>query len=170
MWGRGDVVIWSLWLQCKELLKMLLTKIGGPLSEKNLCGGPYWEIKFCSFWMMESADLEDVWYTKGIFTESVCNEEIFFAVVGEEVSCQALPGGESGTSLRSRGWTACLALYWSADLAMINIIANVMCLFQASRWWLGTGVLSSLCLCDCCEGHWAFIPYSSGGNTHPVSF
>ena len=27
---------------------------------KNCFGGPYWEIKFCSFWMVESADLEGV--------------------------------------------------------------------------------------------------------------
>ena len=37
----------------------------GPLSEKNLFGGPYWEIKFCNFLIMDSADLEDVWQMKG---------------------------------------------------------------------------------------------------------
>ena len=34
---------------------------GGPLSEKNLFVGPYWEIKFCNFLIMDSAVLEDVW-------------------------------------------------------------------------------------------------------------
>ena len=38
---------------------------GGPLYVNNLFGEPYWEIKFCSFHIMESADLEDVWYMKG---------------------------------------------------------------------------------------------------------
>ena len=38
---------------------------GGPLSENSLFGGPHWEIKFCSFLIMESADLEEVWYMKG---------------------------------------------------------------------------------------------------------
>ena len=33
---------------------------GGPLSEKNLSGGPYYEIKFCSFLIMDSAVLEDM--------------------------------------------------------------------------------------------------------------
>ena len=33
---------------------------GGPLSEKNLFRGLYWEIKFFSFIIMESADLEEV--------------------------------------------------------------------------------------------------------------
>ena len=38
---------------------------GGQLSVKNLFRGPYWEMCFFSFQMMESADLEDVWYMKG---------------------------------------------------------------------------------------------------------
>ena len=38
---------------------------GGQLSVNNLFGGPYWEIRFCSFGMMESTAFEDVWYTKG---------------------------------------------------------------------------------------------------------
>ena len=38
---------------------------GGPLSVKNLFGGLYWEIRICSFHMMEFADFEDVWYMKG---------------------------------------------------------------------------------------------------------
>ena len=33
---------------------------GGPLSEKDIFEGPYLEIKFFSFLMMESADMEEV--------------------------------------------------------------------------------------------------------------
>ena len=37
--------------------------------------------------MMESADFEEVWYIKRVFIENVCDKEIFFVVIGEEVNC-----------------------------------------------------------------------------------
>ena len=80
--------MWSMYCDARNLLRAS-NENGDPLSVKNLFGGPYWEIKFCSVQMMESADLEIIWYTKGYLLK-VCDEAIFFVVVCEVVSCKVL--------------------------------------------------------------------------------
>ena len=60
---------------------------GGPLSEKNLFGGPYCKIKFCNFLIMDLAVFEDVWLMKRYLLNIVCYEEILLVVVCEEISC-----------------------------------------------------------------------------------
>ena len=52
-------MIWSMYCNARNFWRPS-DKNGGPLSEKNLFGGPYWGIKFCSFLIMESVDLEKV--------------------------------------------------------------------------------------------------------------
>ena len=74
-----------------------------------------------------------------IFTEDVCYEEIFFAIVGEDISSKVLPGRIWHVSWKLR--VNCLfCLMLATDLAMINIIGDVCiysgpvnnCLGQAS--------------------------------------
>ena len=60
--------------------------MGGPLSEKNLFGGPYCEIEFCNFFVIDSAVFRRCLVDKRIFTECVCYEEVLLVVVGEEIS------------------------------------------------------------------------------------
>ena len=57
---RGDEVMWSVYWDARNFWKAL-EENGGPLSERNLLGGPYCEIKFCNFLMIDLAVLEDVW-------------------------------------------------------------------------------------------------------------
>ena len=45
---RGDEVVWSMYWDARNFWKAL-EENGGSLSEKNLFGGPYCEIKFCNF-------------------------------------------------------------------------------------------------------------------------
>ena len=45
---RGDEVMWSMYWNVRNLSKTS-EENRGPLSEKNLFGGPYCEIKFCNF-------------------------------------------------------------------------------------------------------------------------
>ena len=85
---------------------------GGP-------GGAYWEIKFCNFLIMESADLEDVWEMKGYLLKvyTMRKYSLWLYVKSAARSCHR----ESGTS-----WGACLlGLMLGTGLAMINIICNV---------------------------------------------
>ena len=57
---RGDEVMWFIYWDVRNFWKAS-EENGGPLSEKNLFGGPYCEIKFCNFLIIDSAVLEDVW-------------------------------------------------------------------------------------------------------------
>ena len=57
---RGDEVMGSMYWDARNFWKAS-EENGGPLSEKNLLGGPYCEIKFCNFLIIDSAVLEDVW-------------------------------------------------------------------------------------------------------------
>ena len=50
--------MWSIYCDARNLWRFF-DENGGPLSEKNLFGVPYWEIKFCNFLIMESADLQE---------------------------------------------------------------------------------------------------------------
>ena len=59
-----------------------------------------------------------------MFTEGVCNEEILFIVVGEDVSCYVLPWGIWYISGMHR-LDCFLVLVLGMELAMINIIGNV---------------------------------------------
>ena len=52
-------MIWLIYCDARNFWRAF-DKNGSPLSEKSLFGGPYWEIKLCSFLMMDSADLEEV--------------------------------------------------------------------------------------------------------------
>ena len=61
---------------------------------------------------------------KGIFTKSVCNEEVLFVVAGEEVSCQVLPGNSWHISQEHR-LDCLLGLMLGTNLALINIISDV---------------------------------------------
>ena len=88
---------------------------------KRIFGGPYWEIKFCSFLMMESADLGRGLRHERIFTESVCNEEVLFVVVGEEVSC---PWGIWYISGEHR-LDCLLGSMLGTNFALINTIGDV---------------------------------------------
>ena len=60
---------------------------GRPLSEKNLFGGPYWEIQICNFLIMDSGCFGRCLVNEGIFTEGVPYEEILLVVECEEISC-----------------------------------------------------------------------------------
>ena len=51
--------MWSIYCDVRSFHRAF-DENGGPLSVKNLFGGLYWEMKFCSIPMMESADFEDV--------------------------------------------------------------------------------------------------------------
>ena len=46
-------------LECKNSLSTS-DENRSPFSVKDLLGGPYWEVRFCSFLMIEPADFEDV--------------------------------------------------------------------------------------------------------------
>ena len=59
-----------------------------------------------------------------IFTESVCNREVLFVVVGEEVSCQVLLWGIWYISGEHR-LDCLLGLMLGTNLASINIISDV---------------------------------------------
>ena len=88
---------------------------------------------------------------EGIFTESVCDEEIFFAIVCEEVSCQILPRGIWHISEEHR--LDCLPdLMLGTYIASINIIGNVHNYSGPADGGLGR-VYTLLYASDCCEGH-----------------
>ena len=57
---RCDEVMWSMYWDGRKFWKAS-DENRGPLSEKNLFRGPYCEIKFCNFLIIDSAVLEDVW-------------------------------------------------------------------------------------------------------------
>ena len=57
---RADEVMWSMYWDARNVWKAL-EENGVPLSEKTFLGGPYCEIKFCNFFVIDSAVLEDVW-------------------------------------------------------------------------------------------------------------
>ena len=77
-------------------------KNGGPLSEKDFLGGPYWEIRLFSFGMMDSADFGDVLYMRGIY-KNVLATRIHSLLLQVKKSAAWSCQGESGTSLRSIG-------------------------------------------------------------------
>ena len=52
-------MVWSIYCDARNFWRAS-DENGGPLSEKNLFGWPYWEIKFCNFPMTEPTDLEEV--------------------------------------------------------------------------------------------------------------
>ena len=53
---------------------------------KSLLGGPYYEIKFCNFLVIDCC-FGRCLVDERIFTERVCYEEVLLVVVGEEISC-----------------------------------------------------------------------------------
>ena len=57
---RGDEVVWSMYWDARNFWTAS-EENRGPLSEKNLFGGPYCEIKFCNFLTIDLAVLEDIW-------------------------------------------------------------------------------------------------------------
>ena len=57
-------VIWLIYCDARNFGRVS-DENGGQLSVKILLGRPYWEIKICSFQMMDSADLDDFFCTKG---------------------------------------------------------------------------------------------------------
>ena len=73
-------------LGCKEFWKAS-EENGGPLSEKNLFGGPYCKIKFCNFFNNELSFFRRCLVNEGISTESVCYIEILLVVVCKEICC-----------------------------------------------------------------------------------
>ena len=56
---RGDEVMWSMYWEARNFWKAS-DENGWPLSEKNIFGLPYCEIKLCNFLIIDSAVLEDV--------------------------------------------------------------------------------------------------------------
>ena len=80
-------MIWSMYWDTRNFWKAS-EENGGPLSEKNLFGGPYCKIKFCNFFNNRlMADFKRCLVNKWIFTESVRYEEMLLVVVCKEISC-----------------------------------------------------------------------------------
>ena len=91
--------MWSMYYDARKFLRAS-DENGGPLSVKNLFGGPYLEIRLCIFHMMESADFEDVWYMKGYLlkvsvTTGYSYSLLLYGKKSATRSCQ----GESGNLL-----------------------------------------------------------------------
>ena len=137
-------MIWPMYCDARNYWRASDEK-EGPLSEKNLFERPYREITLCSFLLMESADLEEVWYLKGYLQKISAMRRYSMVVSEEEVSCKVLPWGIWYISGDHR-LDCLLGLMLSANLALINII-------WASRWWSGRGVSPCLCFCGCCRDH-----------------